>query len=136
MKRSIAGAVGAFLLAGAATLVVGCSAEPLSAEQTTVDEPLTPCAFAEADDLVMMVQNSDLSERLAWPITFEHVDCSGDSAIAHTMPDGRTQPTGVLFRYSDGTWRALDVGTSIDCAAFGVPASDVGRLGGCMKAVE
>jgi hypothetical protein len=63
---------------------------------------------------------------------FEAPVCYQGYAVAHTAPDGATQPSYVLFRYDakTGRWQPLNVGSADYCQGY-VPADIASHFEGC-----
>nr|BFE58491.1 hypothetical protein GCM10020063_030170 [Dactylosporangium thailandense] len=76
--------------------------------------------------------NADMHERAGSPAALEKPACAQGFATAHTRPDGRMQPSTVVFAYLSAThrWVALNLGTADYCTGF-VPDAVAEQLGTC-----
>ena len=108
------------------------SSTPVPMEGSTPFPAATPCDSASPGVLAAAAAGSAVSGRLASPIVIGSVACADVFAVGRTAPtDGRTQSTGILFRFVSGSWEAVEIGSAIDCRRFGVSDAAIPRLPGC-----
>jgi hypothetical protein len=87
------------------------------------------CAAATGELLLAALRSSpDFYRRVAHPTGLGGIQCSPPFALGFTQ--GTVQGSGVLFRREGSRWTVLDVGSAMDCAKYGVTASDA--LEGCV----
>lgn len=106
-------------------------APPATATATFTAAP-TPaadvdCSLATLQALLDAVQPTEIYSRMAKPVAFTNIRCAGPFAVGRSAaPD--TQGADVHFRYENGRWVALDLGSAIDYARWGASPDEVSRL--------
>lgn len=87
---------------------------------------------ASAATLYKALRNDDdMYERTANPTGLKNPTCTGSYATATTVVQGDIDPAGVLFKYQNGTWRPINLGSGGYCDGY-TSAAVAERLGnGC-----
>ena len=85
------------------------------------------CSLATPQALLDAVRPTEISTRMAAPVAFTDIRCAGPFAVGRSAPPD-TQGADVLFRYENGRWVALDLGSAIDYARWGASPDEVSRL--------
>ncbi len=82
--------------------------------------------------LLAALKGTDVEARIAKPVELEDsIGCVGDWALARTGTHNNTITRAqVLFHYvaTDGGWKPVDLGSSLNCIEKGVPAGDALKL--------
>lgn len=86
------------------------------------------CSLATPTALLEAVQPTEIYTRMAKPVAFEAIRCAGPFATGRSAPPD-TQAARVLFRYEDGRWVPLDLGSAIDFQRWGATPEQASRLG-------
>jgi hypothetical protein len=75
---------------------------------------------------------SDIYDRAGRPAHLRGAACYGGFAVAGTVPDGKSQPSRLVFAFdaATNTWRPLNVGSGGICDGF-VPDAAAKHLPGC-----
>jgi hypothetical protein len=80
----------------------------------------------------LKASNADIYARAGRPTTLINPVCYRQFATASTVPDGKSQPSTILFGFDSNSraWRPLNLGSSEFCTGL-VPADVAARLPGC-----
>jgi hypothetical protein len=87
----------------------------------------------DASTLVVALRSSgsNLYSRSGRPGTLEHVTCYQGYAVGQTPNNGVSQPSWILFGYSDSrSWQPLNLGSAEYCAGY-VPNDIAEHFPGC-----
>jgi hypothetical protein len=80
----------------------------------------------------LKASNGDIYARAGKPATLTNPVCYRQYATASTVPDGKSQPSTILFGFDSTSraWRPLNLGSSEFCTGL-VPADVAAHLPGC-----